>query len=375
MKNGIGLASSTNTIERISWEAGQELASAKESNWSEVLRGEVVVPQVAVVEFDGGRIRTRRSDCGPGVHLCGKGWNETKNAAFVSVSSETSDVDPKPDPPACFLNSEHVSQLTDQVKTAENTEREAPAADLKRNDSSDQEPSKRKDPHQPIRVLRTVVSSMKCSREFGEQMASEAKRRRFDEAPRKAYLGDGLGCNWTNHAKHFSDYTPVLDFTHAVSYLFDASVICFGKTPEAWKVYCRWMTLCWQGKIATVLEELESHQTRIGLPPEDAADDDPREKLRVVIGYLRNNQKRMHYDEYRRQGLPVTTAWMESLVKEVNYRVKGTEMFWNNPQGAEAILQIRAAALCDDDRLLRFLSKRPGCPTVRRPRYSLAAAT
>ena len=32
-------------------------------------------------------------------------------------------------------------------------------------------------------------------------------------------------------------------------------------------------------------------------------------------------------DECLRQGLPVTTAWMESLVKEVNYRVKGTEMF------------------------------------------------
>ena len=36
---------------------------------------------------------------------------------------------------------------------------------------------------------------------------------------------------------------------------------------------------------------------------------------------------------------------MESLVKEMNYRVKGTEMFWNDPEGAEAILQVRAAAL------------------------------
>jgi hypothetical protein len=61
-------------------------------------------------------------------------------------------------------------------------------------------------------------------------------------------------------------------------------------------------------------------------------------KVLPTITYLENNQKRMHYPEYRRQGLPVTTAWMESLVKEVNYRVKGTEMFWNNPEGAEADL-------------------------------------
>ena len=51
----------------------------------------------------------------------------------------------------------------------------------------------------------------------------------------------------------------------------------------------------------------------------------------------------MKYPAYRQQGLPVTTAWMESLAKEVHYRAKGTEMFWNDPEGAEAILQVRAA--------------------------------
>ena len=43
--------------------------------------------------------------------------------------------------------------------------------------------------------------------------------------------------------------------------------------------------------------------------------------------------------------MPVTTAWMESLVQEVNWRVKGTEKFWNNPEGAEATLQIRKSEL------------------------------
>ena len=63
----------------------------------------------------------------------------------------------------------------------------------------------------------------------------------------------------------------------------------------------------------------------------------------------------MCYDKYRRPGLPTTSAWMESAVKEINYRVKGADMFWNNPDGGEAILQIR-----DDDRLARFLARRPG---------------
>ena len=75
----------------------------------------------------------------------------------------------------------------------------------------------------------------------------------------------------------------------------------------------------------------------------------------------------MDYVSYRQSGYPVTTAWMESLVKEMNYRVKGSEMFWNDPAGADAILQVRAAALSDDERLIRHLRQRPGCAFTRRP--------
>jgi len=212
---------------------------------------------------------------------------------------------------------------------------------------------------------------MKNSRQFGYQMRREATRRRFDEAARKAFVADGLTCNWTIHAKHFQDYVAILDFTHAVSYLFTASVILFGKTDAAWEEYARWMTLTWQGRVGEVIGELRDHQVRLGQvrlgePDKSSGEDDPRERLRRVIGYLENNRDRMKYADYRREGLPTTSAWMESAVKEINYRIKGTEMFWNNPTGAEAILQIRAAALCDDDRLVRMLMHRPGQSTLRR---------
>ena len=60
-------------------------------------------------------------------------------------------------------------------------------------------------------------------------------------------------------------------------------------------------------------------------------------------------------------------AWGDFKVNaERSFRIKGTEMFWNNPAGAEAILQIRAASQCDDDRLVRLLAHRPGVETVRR---------
>lgn len=369
MKQVVGLDVSTNTVERISIEAGDELSKAKQDNWTNILGKIADPPELAIVEFDGGRIRTRQTGCGPGVHLDGEGWNETKNAIFVKATSQISEVDPDPTPPACFLDPAHVSKLTEQSNTKKNERTSTKTEDEPKPVSE----TERKASHKPIRVVRTVISSMKNTKTFGQQMAREAKRRRFGEAIRKAYLGDGLPCNWAIHKKHFPTYIPILDFTHAVSYIFAIAVICFGKTDGAWTAYTNWMTRCWQGKIKEVLVEIKLHQERIGTSPGKAAKDDPREQLRLAIGYLENNVDRMKYDEYRCKGLPVTTAWMESLVKEINYRVKGTEMFWNNPDGAEAILQIRAAALSEDDRLINFLTNRPGQATVRRE--SLQAAT
>ncbi len=366
MKRVVGLDVSPNTIERIALEVGNDLEAAEQEQWQSVLNGQVTVPSLAIVEFDGGRIRTRKTGCGPGVHLDSKGWNETKNAIFVSATSETSEVDPQPEPPSCFLDPDHVAKLTEKAKTKETTGSDDSIPDDQEERSDQQEPSSRNTAHKPKRLLRTVISSMKNTKEFGKQMYREATRRRFGEADRKAFVADGLTCNWSIHRKHFADHVPILDFTHAVSYLFTASIACHGKTEQAWTVYAGWMRAAWQGNIALVIAELKVQQSQIGHPPEDAGEDDPREQLRRVIGYLENNRSRMKYDEHRKKGLPTTSAWMESAVKEMNYRIKGTEMFWNNPAGAEAILQIRSASLSDDDRLVRLMTHRPGQSTLRR---------
>ena len=199
-------------------------------------------------------------------------------------------------------------------------------------------------------------------------MQREAKRRRFYEAPIKAFLGDGLEWNWSIWKRHFKDFIPILDFIHVLSYLFVMAKALHQDADDAWSQYNVWMRGCWQGEVAQVLAELKQWQRRLGEAPTDAPENDSRKLLAKTITYLTNNQGRMDYPQYRRQGLPVTTAWMESLVKEINYRVKGTEMFWNDPDGADSILQVRAACLSDDDRLSRHLQTRIGCPFVRRPK-------
>jgi hypothetical protein len=82
--------------------------------------------------------------------------------------------------------------------------------------------------------------------------------------------------------------------------------------------------------------------------------------------YLSNNAARMHYDAYRRQGLPIMTSAVESVIKMVNRRVKGTEKFWSEG-GAEAILQLRADYLSETEILPRFWTEREQQTGTGRP--------
>jgi hypothetical protein len=371
-----GQAVSFNTIQRVVQDVGQELAERRDADPKTdnalAMRPESP-PLLAVVECDGGRIRTREPGHGRGVHLQGEGWRETKNACLIRATRTVSDHDPQPEPPDCFSNPRHVAKIveTQTLSVASALPATAQTRETEPPDSAEFVPPA---DWRPKRLVRTVLASLAGSKEFGQQMAREAKRRRFAEAAAKAFLGDGLPWNWSIHKQHFSDFTPILDFIHPLSYLFLAAKAVHGLAEDAWSQYLVWMRGAWRGEVAQVLEELHVRQAKMGAPPQDAPENDPRKIVAQTLTYLEHNRDRMNYPKYRREGLPVTTAWMESLVKEMNYRVKGTEMYWNDPEGAEAMLQVRAAALSDDERLTKHLRDRPGCPFTRRPKAPKATA-
>jgi hypothetical protein len=371
---------SAKTIERVVHDVGRELAERRDLDpKSEEALAErpESAPDLAVAECDGGRLRCRQPGHGPGVHLEGQGWREDKNACLIRATRKTFDHDPQPEPPACFCDPQQVAKIAEtealslaapvpKDPAAQQDEPEEPAEEPPVSDGSEE--------WRPKRLVRTVLSSMAQAKEFGRQMQREAKRRRFYEALAKAFLGDGLPWNWSIWKAHFRDFTPILDFIHVLSYLFVAAKAVHPQAQDAWDQYLVWMRGCWQGEVEQVLKELALWQTKLGAAPAEAPDHDPRKLLAKTITYLSHNRERMKYPEYRQQGMPITTAWMESLVKEINYRAKGTEMFWNDPEGAEAILQVRAAALSDDDRLAKHLRTRPGCPFTRRPKSPKPAA-
>jgi hypothetical protein len=79
----------------------------------------------------------------------------------------------------------------------------------------------------------------------------------------------------------------------------------------------------------------------------------------------------MRYPEYRRLGLPITSSYVESAVKQFNQRVKGTEKFWTE-DGAEALLQLRADHLSDGEPMIAFWQRRQEKETGQRT-YTMAA--
>jgi hypothetical protein len=343
-------------------------------------------PQVAAIALDGGRIQTRAPGQGVGVHQ--QQWKEDKVACLLSLECPTFTVDPHPEPPRCFLDAPRVDEMVRDIQAHHGPRQEdelpqlaelglsrqvagatTPAVDAV--EAAAAEPTAaaapaatvdRDWPPQRAENSRTCVATLQDSAAFGKMVAAEAYRRHFQGAERGALLGDGSAWIWTLQEKWFRWLTPVADFVHPLTYLYVTATVLASSVAERWRWYVEWMTSCWQGRVRAVIEEMERRLEQLGpyggtgKPPPT----EPREVLRRTLTYLRHNEPRMNYPEYRRQGLPVTSSMVESLIKEINYRVKGTEKFWDNPEGAEAILQVRAALLSADDRLKRHIENRPG---------------
>ena len=68
---------------------------------------------LAVVECDGGRIRTCKRGQGPGVHISDKGWRETKVVCLQRAKLQTCEEDLRPDPPDCFCDSQYLTKIAE----------------------------------------------------------------------------------------------------------------------------------------------------------------------------------------------------------------------------------------------------------------------
>jgi hypothetical protein len=275
-------------------------------------------------------------------------WREDKVGLLLTRRSDVSATDPCPDIPPSFLDAARIPELVREL--ARHVKGPADAAGTAAEAEAAGEAVLGPSTYQPPQVeRRKVLASRRTGPLFAPVVAAAAWAWGFQGAARKAFGGDGSANHWRLRRRFFGSFVPILDFIHALSYVYAAATA--GRLRAAgWLCYRQWIAWVWQGQVAKVLTALEGRQAELGLPEKDELQTRPRPVVARALTYLRNQRDKMRYDEYRRQGLPITSRLMESVVKQVNRRVKGTEKFWSE-EGAEALRQLRADQLSDDQPL------------------------
>lgn len=371
-----GLTLSPQHVRTLAHEVGSDLTRHRDQKAAQGRRRLPVrvaqTPELVAVEVDGGRLRTRAADSGPGVHAAQN--KEDKIACLVTLQGQVFLQDPQPEPPPSFLQPRRVERLVRQMagQAGEGADAPSGASAAAESDAAAGTAAAAADPAAepwaPRKRLRTCVATMADSQAFGRMVAAEAHERDFYRAPQRAFVGDGAAYNWSLQRRHFPDFVAIVDFLHVLCYVYAAAWAVAADESGRWHQYVAWLRACWQGRVAEVVEELRGHQARVGQPPpgEELPATDPRRVVAEGLSYLSHNAARMDYPRYRREGLPITSSLVESLVGEFNARVKSKQKYWERGEGAEAILQLRAAVLSEDGRLERYFAQRLGSPYRRR---------
>jgi hypothetical protein len=307
-------------------------------------------------------------------------WREEKVGWLGSMTSVGHEADPCPVVPSalrdeperirCLVQEfQAVPRARDDLPTAETI---GPTADTIGPTTSDIPVSADSNiAYEPPTVNeRRVVATTREAASFGELLSCSAWERGFYGAARRAFLGDGSTANWGVWERHFSNFTPIVDFMHALTYVYRAAT-ADTTLAEGWSRYQTLIASLWAGDVATVIATLTTRHAALGPPEASDGVTHPRSIVAETIRYLTNQAERMRYAEYRQAGLPITTSHIESTIKLMNRRVKGTEKFWSK-SGAEAIVQLRADHVSNPQALEEFVARRANCQTGIRT-HALAA--
>jgi hypothetical protein len=120
LADGAEITISDRQLGRIAHEVGDQLRQERDQQVEEFLSGKAtpetpVVPRLAVVSVDGGRLQVRSQEPGqgPGVHdSC---WREDKVASLLTMSTHSHDQDPHPELPRCFTQKRQVVELVQGI--------------------------------------------------------------------------------------------------------------------------------------------------------------------------------------------------------------------------------------------------------------------
>jgi hypothetical protein len=232
LEDGAEITISDRQVDRIAQEIGEQLRQDRDRLVEQFQDRQAVpevpvVPRLAAVFVDGGRLQVRSEDPnrGPGVHDLA--WRENKVANLLTMSTQSRTEDPHPELPDCFTKKRQVVELVQGISgqgaladVVQAHPEESPSLTLVEPTEADTKP---RPCWPPEPLVRTCPATMEPSEAFGPMVAAEANRRRFFEAQARVFVGDGGLWIWTLHRLHSSTFEPVVDFVRMFAYIYLAA--------------------------------------------------------------------------------------------------------------------------------------------------------
>ena len=392
---------STSTVKRCFVRAGRELVRERDEAAANYLGDRKRLkqvdgppPRLGVISVDQFHVQVRARGEGRGVHK--PRYVQVQLGRLDRMLGQRYERDPEPEPPGVFRDVVRLERLCRELRRnrsepSDGVGRKASATEQWRDGEAEKREAqkRRRRRHWPPKPLYTTyVATARNIHAFGPMLAAEAYRRRFAEAERAVFLSDGAEPNWGLHRSFFPWAVPVLDFAHACTHLWEAAEAASAVLGGSWREEAvRWVRALWQGKAKELVQRWQQLEEEL---QEEAA-----VVLRRHRRYLERNLERMDYPRYRKEGLPITTACIESGCKRMGLRLRGTEKFWNEPANRnysprtrrpprgqcveaeeyslEYAVHLRALALSDGEPIARYYAARRGNPYVGRA-SRLAAA-
>jgi len=313
---------------------------------------------VASISVDGGRAQIRSENASAGVH--DPAWIETKVACLQQLESEEFQIDPHPMLPRAFTHEDRVKYLVNGLKGALKKKEDQKTNQTLSNKEHLNE-DKEKDitsRYRPTILKRTALATVDHADNFGNLILHKSRQQHLQTAKRKAYLGDGDKKIWTIFDDYFRQdgWCPILDFVHAIEYAFEAAKISTTSPRQCWAKYIEFATHLWQGRVLTVIRRLEKSINSTALSKSKSSKV-THERLVEIRNYFKNHCTKMNYPEYRKNGLPISSCHVESLIKQFNFRVKSTEKFWNR-SSLKGVLKIKANFLSSNSSMQSFWNNR-----------------
>ncbi len=197
---------------------------------------------------------------------------------------------------------------------------------------------------------REYVATLKSRAEFRERVWQLYRQIIKPETPQTIVIGDGAHWIWEMAQEQFPGSWEILDFYHLSEYVWSVAKAGYPQQEKAQK--------SWVEEQQKLLKKSQWQQVIINSQQFKSKRKELRTAVTDLERYLTNNQTRIDYKRYLKEGLMIGSGVVESSNRRVvTQRLKQAGMHWSK-LGAEGVMALRAVYLSSSNRWSNFWQAR-----------------